>query len=209
MNNFDPRALMWNERYSENGFAYGDKPNKFFEQNLNTLYPGTILLAAEGEGRNAVYAAKNGWNVEAFDISHVGNFKANQLANKFGVTINYQIGDLISIKYKIAQFDVIALIYAHFQADMKSQYHMIIQEYLKPGGLIIFEAFSKNHLEYVTKNPMVGGPKDLNVLYSIEEIQNDFVDYHVKILNEEVIELNEGKYHIGLGSVIRFVAQKI
>ena len=79
---------FWNERYYENGYAYGEEANIFFKEELLKLKPGNILLPAEGEGRNAVFAAKQGWEVEAFDISDVGKEKAIQLARKNGVNIS-------------------------------------------------------------------------------------------------------------------------
>lgn len=66
----------------------------------------------------------------------------------------------------------------------------------------------KNHLRYRDKNPNVGGPKDLDSLFSIEKIKNDFKDYEVLVLEEREVELNEGKYHVGTGSVVRFLGRK-
>lgn len=58
---------FWNNRYKEKEFAYGIAPNQFFKESINKLkIKGTILLPAEGEGRNAVYAAKKGLKVTAF-----------------------------------------------------------------------------------------------------------------------------------------------
>ena len=68
--------------------------------------------------------------------------------------------------------------------------------------------FSKNHLTYRRKNEKVGGPKDLGSLFSIEEIKADFDNYHFRELAEVEIELNEGVFHNGVGSVVRFVAEK-
>jgi hypothetical protein len=79
---------------------------------------------------------------------------------------------------------------------------------LKTGAVVIFEAFSKKHLEYKHANPAVGGPDDIAALFSIEEIQNDFVDFEVIMLREEEVSLTEGLYHIGTGSVIRFIGRK-
>ena len=86
--------------------------------------------------------------------------------------------------------------------------HRSLDTYLRSGGVVIFEAFSKKHLDYVTKNERVGGPKDLAQLFSIEEVQADFANYDFTELAETEIELNEGIYHNGTGSVIRFVARK-
>lgn len=198
----------WNERYSKAEFAYGEAPNNYLKAQLEKLPVGTILFPAEGEGRNAVFAAKLGWTVSAFDISLAGQKKAFQLAEKNKVSIDYQVGGLQAVHFKTEQFDAIALIYAHFPADIKSLYHQTLDMYLKMGGIVIFEAFSKKHLEYNAKNEKVGGPKDLAQLFSIEEIQADFANYDIIELEEKEIELQEGLFHNGVGSVIRFVGQK-
>lgn len=198
----------WDERYSNKEFAYGEEPNKYLKKQLDKLKIGTILFPAEGEGRNAVYAAKLGWNVCAFDISTEGQKKALQFAESNNVKIDYQVGELEIMNYQTEQFDVIALIYAHFPAAVKAYYHKTFDKYLRKGGVIIFEAFSKNHLDYVQKNEKVGGPKDIDSLFSIAEIQSDFPDYDFEELIETEIELNEGLFHNGKGSVIRFVGRK-
>jgi 2-polyprenyl-3-methyl-5-hydroxy-6-metoxy-1,4-benzoquinol methylase len=198
----------WNERYSNEAYAYGQNPNDFLKQELLKISPAKILFPAEGEGRNAIYAASLGWDVSAFDIAEEGRKKAMKLAGDRGVTINYQVGELSTLNYTAAQFDAIALIYAHFPAAIKSDLHKALSKLLKPGGIIIFEAFSKSHIEYNAKNEKVGGPKELDMLFSLEEIQHDFPDYEVELLEEKEIELQEGVYHNGKGSVIRFVGRK-
>jgi SAM-dependent methyltransferase len=198
----------WNERYSKNEFAYGEAPNNYLKEQLEKLNVGAILFPAEGEGRNAVFAATFGWKVSAFDISIEGKRKAVQLAAANNVSIDYQVGELQTLNYHNEQFDAIALIYAHFPAAIKSSYHKALDKYLKKGGIIIFEAFSKKHIDYISKNENVGGPKDIASLFSIDEIRSDFANYDFKELAETEIELNEGLYHNGQGSVIRFVGQK-
>lgn len=198
----------WDERYSKEYFAYGEQPNNFLKEQLEKLAPGTILFPAEGEGRNAVYAARLGWKVSAFDISIEGRNKALQLAEANKVTIDYQVGELHTLNYRPGQFDAIALIYAHFPANIKSLYHKTLDQYLRKGGWVIFEAFSKTHLDYLARNEKVGGPKDLEMLFSIEELTSDFNNYEIIQLAEQEIELNEGLFHNGQGSVIRFVGRK-
>lgn len=199
----------WDERYDSEQFAYGTDPNHYLKEQLNKLSPGHILFPAEGEGRNAVFAATKGWNVSAFDISANGQKKAFQLAEQNHVNIDYQVGELSTLNYQKEQFDVIALIYAHFPASVKSSIHQMLNQYLHKGGFIIFEAFSKNHLEYIAKDEKVGGPKDIESLFSIDEIKADFPDYNIVELTETEIDLNEGLFHNGTGSVIRFVGQKM
>ncbi|MCU0354067.1 MAG: class I SAM-dependent methyltransferase [Cytophagales bacterium] len=199
---------FWNDRYGQTAFAYGTEPNLFLATQLSKLKPGRILFPAEGEGRNAVFAAKTGWQVAAFDQSESGKQKAERLAQENGVSIDYRAGEFQSIAYPSEEFDVIALIYAHFPADVKSQYHRQLSKYLKKGGIVIFEAFGKQHLPYVTQNPKVGGPRDIDMLFSTAELQADFSDYEIRELAETEIMLEEGIFHNGLGSVVRFVGRK-
>lgn len=198
----------WDDRYREEEFAYGEEPNNYLKEQLSKLTPGSIFFPAEGEGRNAVFAAKLGWNVSAFDISVEGKNKAVTLAKKNDVAISYKVGELETLDLGNEQFDAIALIYAHFPATIKSRYHQTFDRLLKKNGTIIFEAFSKKHIDYVTANEKVGGPKDIESLFSIEEIGSDFPNYEFSELIEKEIELSEGLYHNGVGSVIRFVGRK-
>jgi 2-polyprenyl-3-methyl-5-hydroxy-6-metoxy-1,4-benzoquinol methylase len=204
----DNWTSRWNERYSQEEFAYGEEPNNYLKEQLVKLPVGSILFPAEGEGRNAVFAAKLGWKVSAFDISQEGKNKAIKLAEKNNVSLDYQVGELEKLNFEAEQFDAIALIYAHFPANIKSIYHQKFDALLKKNGTIIFESFSKKHLAYVTANEKVGGPKDIDSLFSIEEIKADFPNYTFVELAEQDIELNEGLYHNGIGSVIRFVGRK-
>ncbi|PKH68527.1 SAM-dependent methyltransferase [Flavobacterium sp. ALD4] len=199
---------MWDDRYGKTEFAYGEQPSNFLKEQLIKIPVGTILFPAEGEGRNAVYAATLDWTVDAFDQSIEGEKKALKLAEKHHVSINYMAGEFQSLTYTENQFDALALIYAHFPADKKSNYHKILTTYLRPGGIVIFEAFSKRHLDYNRINEKVGGPKDLETLFSIEEIKSDFENFEIIELEEKEIQLNEGLFHNGLGMVIRFVGRK-
>ena len=199
---------FWDERYKKNEFAYGEKPNNFLKEQLEKLKVGKILFPAEGEGRNSVFAATLGWTVSAFDISVEGRNKALRLAESNNVTIDYQVGDLKTLNFSNDQFDAIALIYAHFPANIKSQFHKTFDKFLKKGGIVIFEAFSKKHIDYNSVNEKVGGPKDVDMLFSTSEIKSDFDNYEIIELEEKEIELNEGLFHNGKGSVIRFVGLK-
>lgn len=204
----DPWTERWNERYRSEEFAYGIQPNNYLKEQLQKLSTGKILFPAEGEGRNAVYAAKCGWDVSAFDISSEGKNKALRLANENMVQIDYRVGELDALNYSAGQFDAIALIYAHFPAEIKSGIHKMLDKLLRKGGVVIFEAFSKRHIEYIARNEKVGGPKDIAVLFSVDEIRSDFSNYEVIELEEREIELKEGVFHNGIGSVIRFVGRK-
>lgn len=200
---------MWNERYSKEGFAYGKEPNLFFKEQLEILPNNLkILFPAEGEGRNVVYAALKGHQAFAFDISVEGKNKAEQLAKQENVEINYQVGQIDNIELENQSFDVIVLVFAHFPPPVKANIYNKLIKLLKPNGKIILEGFSKSHIEYSNKNPKVGGPKKIEMLFSKEEIEKDFKDLKTLYLEEVEIELKEGKYHNGLSSVIRYIGQK-
>lgn len=204
----EPWTERWNERYSKEEFAYGKQPNNYLKEQLEKMDAGKILFPAEGEGRNAVFAAGLGWTVSAFDISTEGKKKAMLLAAANKVTIDYRVGELPALDYKNEEFDAIALIYAHFPAAVKSVYHKTLDNYLRKGGILIFEAFSKKHMDYLARNEKIGGPKDSGMLFSTDEIKSDFANYEIIELTEKEIELNEGLFHNGTGSVIRFVGRK-
>lgn len=199
----------WDERYKELEFAYGKDPNVFFKEWLPKFAPGSILMPADGEGRNGVFAARTGWKVTSFDLSIEGQSKALQLARENDVELEYVVADLDHLGFERGSFDAIGLVYAHFSAEKKSIFHRKLNDYLRPGGIVILEAFSKRHLHFIELDPKVGGPRDIDMLYSIEEITADFSNYEMLMLAEEEILLNEGKYHIGRGTVIRFVGRKI
>jgi len=204
----EPWIERWNDRYSKDEFAYGQQPNNYLKEQLEKLDAGTILFPAEGEGRNAVFAAKLGWTVSAFDISIEGKNKALRLAEMNKVTIDYQVGELQTLNYTSGQFDAIALIYAHFPADIKSLYHKTLDKYLRKNGVIIFEAFSKRHIDYLARDERVGGPKEIAMLFSMDELKAYFMNYEIIELVDKEIELSEGLFHNGRGSVIRFVGRK-
>jgi SAM-dependent methyltransferase len=194
---------FWNERYSSEAYVYGTEPNSFFSEKIATLKPGKILLPAEGEGRNAVFAAKLGWQVTAFDSSIEGQKKAFQLAEKQNVTIQYSIDSYESFNFADEYFDCISLIYAHMPADKRNAFHRKLITFLKPGGHLILEGFSKNQLQYNS-----GGPKDYGMLFSLEELKLDFNVFSVLKLEEKEIVLKEGAFHDGKASVIRLFATR-
>jgi SAM-dependent methyltransferase len=199
----------WDERYKAQEFAYGKEPNVFFSEWLRKFEPGSILMPADGEGRNGIFAAGLGWKVTSFDLSVEGQSKALRLAKENRVTLEYIVGDLEQLAFQRETFDAIGLVYAHFAGEKKSVFHKKLSAYLRPGGIIILEAFGKRHVHFNRLDPKVGGPTDIDMLHSKEEIMADFENYEVLVLEEKEILLNEGKYHIGTGAVIRFVGRKL
>ncbi|SHO62705.1 class I SAM-dependent methyltransferase [Algoriphagus zhangzhouensis] len=199
---------FWNQRYGAKEYAYGVEPNQFLKEELERIKPGKALFPAEGEGRNAVFAAKLGWEVFAFDISESGKLKAEKLAGLEGVSLDYQVGTLEEMNYEKESFDLIVLIFAHFPKPIRSLIHAGLLELLKPGGLVILECFSKAHLAFSTANPKAGGPKEISMLFSREELMEDFASLQEISLDEIEVFLSEGEFHQGQSSVIRMIGQK-
>lgn len=199
---------FWDERYANEEFVYGKLPNKYFKEKIDELSVGKALFAAEGEGRNAVYAASLGWEVTAFDQSLSAKKKAILLAENNQVTIDYLVSDLYNFNYTSASFDVLVLIFAHFPEEKRRIYHRQLTQTIKNGGYIILEAFSKNHMQNQKENPKVGGPKNIDMLYDLDEIKEDFQNFEFLEAYETETELNEGEHHKGKGSVIRILAKK-
>lgn len=200
---------FWDARFKDENYAYGTAPNNFFKEVLDSYsLKGNILLPAEGEGRNAIYAAEKGLEVYAFDISVEGKNKAEKLAQNHKVKINYEVGDFPNLELNKLSFDTAALIYAHFPPNILSTYHKRIGELIKPNGMVILEGFSKNNLPLREANPKIGGPPNIEMLFSVEEIKNDFSNFEIIKLEEQKIELNEGMFHIGAGKVVRFIGRK-
>jgi cyclopropane fatty-acyl-phospholipid synthase-like methyltransferase len=199
---------FWNQRYGAEEYAYGEEPNAYFKEQLLKLKPGKILLPADGECRNGVFAARQGWEVHAFDLSEEARNKAMRLAQKHGVEVAFDVADLAHLELEAESFDVIALIFAHFPSDKKHDFHKKIVSWLKPGGTLIFEAFHKDHIRLSEENPKVGGPKNPDMLFDKAEVEQIFSNFEFSELNETLSELEEGQFHVGKSSLVRFTGIK-
>ena len=194
---------MWNERFAKPEFAYGKEPNKFFKQEIEKLPPGKLLLLGEGEGRNGVFAALLGWQVDAVDWSEAGKEKADKFAEEKKVKINYAVKDLSNYTPEENNYDAVGLIFLHLDSELREAVHQKAAASLKSGGVIILESYSKDQI----KNNS-GGPKNPNLLYSLEEIFSDFADLDIISFSKEKTDLNESKIHTGEADVIRYVGKR-
>lgn len=195
---------FWDNIYQANEYVYGKEPNEFFKEFIDKTIPGKILLPADGEGRNSVYAALKGWKVYAFDFSRSAVKKALELASSKNAEVNFYIEDLKNLDSYKDSYDLIALIFIHLAPDLRKLVHRNVTRLLKTGGTIILEAFSKKQIYNDTE-----GPKNLELLYSKEEIKKDFNLLEIEYLDNVVRNLNEGYFHKGKSNIIRMVAHKI
>ena len=194
---------FWDARYGDSEYAYGTQPNVYFKSFIDSNSPGSILLPGEGEGRNAVYAALKGWEVFAVDQSETGMDKAKKLAEINHVNINYEVQELSSFEQEIDSYDAIALIFLHLPPQIREQIHHKLIRLLKPGGMLLIEAFSKAQFGRQT-----GGPPVIEMLYDEEILRNDLRDLSILELHETLEVYDEGPYHQGEAAVIRTIAKK-
>lgn len=195
--------LSWDQRYDSEAYVYGTEPNDWFVEKLKIIKPGKLLLPAEGEGRNAVWAASQEWEVTAFDQSTVGKNKAIRLAASKNVVIDYMIQDIRSYRGKENLFDAVGLIFVQLPPEYRIKFHAELIKSLKPGGCMIVEAFSKAQLHNNS-----GGPKNEELLYDPDELRSDFDSLKILEFHSVKVHLQEGKLHHGIADVIRLFARK-
>jgi len=194
---------QWDERYSSAEYVYGTEPNAFLKEQVSQLKPALILFPGEGEGRNSVWAASMGWQSFAFDQSAEGRKKAMKLAESKGVSIDYRIDGLETAEYPEGSFDVLALIFIHTDPLKRQKIHRRLVTFLKPGGILIIEGFSKEQMAFSS-----GGPRDPGMLFSVDDLREDFGSMEIVQLEKLQTYHDEGDFHRGESSVVRLVARK-
>jgi hypothetical protein len=194
---------FWNQRYLAREYAYGTEPNELFRTFLDGRPPGRILFPAEGEGRNAVYAAEKGWNVHAFDMSEAGKTKAMQLAASRGVQIQYEINSFQGYSGKKEAFDCIVLAFTHLPPEIRPECFGKLIPMLREGGVLYLVGFSVSQIGKPS-----GGPTDPAMLFTEEQLRNDFAGLSDIVVREVDTHLDEGPYHQGPASLIEMMGCK-
>ena len=194
---------FWNQKFSRDGYLYGKKPNAFIEACAsNFKKTHRFLCLGEGEGRNAIYFAKRGFEVAAIDASDIGLKKLEEFAKEEGVDVKTRCVDLNEWIPKKKYGSIIAT-YLHMYKEDREALFEKIDSCLKEKGFFIGEFFSVNQLNYES-----GGPKDINLLYTTEDFNNSFPNCTKHKVEEVEVELDEGNGHQGKASVIRVIIQK-
>lgn len=195
---------FWNDRYGAEGFAYGTRPNAFLARNAGLIPPGgRVLLPADGEGRNAVFLAKQGFTAVSFDFSEVAVEKAKRLAAREGVAVEATVADAFAYDYTVGSFDAVVLIFVHQDETLRKHIHASCIAALKPGGLILLQAFRPENLGRGT-----GGPREPDRVYTEEILRGDFAACEILHLASGEEELDEGPFHRGRAAVIDLIARK-
>ena len=193
----------WDERYSVDEYVYGKEPNLFLKQNYKVIPKGNVLCVADGEGRNGVLLAKQGYSVTSIDFSPKAIGKIDKLAQKNSVSIKTVCADLLNYDFGNNKFDGIVSIYSHFNANDTNRLHTKYFNALKLNGIFLLEAFAKEQLPLDT-----GGPKNIELLYNTEDIQNSFPYGKIELLKKDVVYIHEGDLHDGKAVVVRAIIRK-
>jgi cyclopropane fatty-acyl-phospholipid synthase-like methyltransferase len=205
MGRFPESATTWDERYSGQDFLFGTAPNAWLARQAALLKPGQRALAiADGEGRNGVWLARQGLQVDAFDLSAVGMAKATALAQQHGVQLNVRVCDCDAWDWQPEAYDCVVAIFIQF-ADpvLRARLFERMVATLKPGGLLILQGYTLKQLDYKT-----GGPGEPAHLYTPELIREAFAGLDILDLQDYEDELHEGSRHIGRSALLGLVARK-
>nr|WP_215145982.1 class I SAM-dependent methyltransferase [Exiguobacterium qingdaonense] len=195
----------WDERFSSEGYVYGTEPNEFLREWVTShqIEGKRVLAIAEGEGRNAVWLAKLGFEVEMWDASKVGLEKAKRLAASRNVSLQMKQIDLNEACWQKEAYVMVICIFGHFPPHVREKVFAGIQKTLRPGGVFLTEVYSTNQLAYGT-----GGPNDASLLYTegmFHQLNDNFAPL---VLNEKIVWREEGTLHQGESALIQYVGQK-
>jgi 2-polyprenyl-3-methyl-5-hydroxy-6-metoxy-1,4-benzoquinol methylase len=194
---------MWDGRYSSEDYVYGTAPNDFLVSVADQIPKGRVLSLAEGEGRNAVYLAGLGHKVLAVDSSAVGLSKAQRLAKERNVDIETWVADLADFAIAAEGWDAIVSIFCHLPSGIRSSVHHKVVAGLRPGGVLVLEAYTPTQLKFKT-----GGPPTADMMMTLDSLRTELAGLrfiHARELERDVIE---GKLHTGRGAVVQVVAVK-
>lgn len=190
---------MWDERFAQPDAVYGLGPNAFLREQAALWKRGArVLVPGDGYGRNGVWLAHQGFRVHTVDLSPVGVERARAAAQAAGLPMKIECADLAAWKWPAGEFDAVASIFLHLAPELRQEAHASMLGALKPGGILILEAFTPSQLQYTS-----GGPKQVDLLYTAEILRRDFAGAEVLTLAESVVDLEEGAMHSGPGAVVR------
>lgn len=195
----------WNRRFDTPEYIFGTEPNEYLVTKASLLKPGRrALLVADGEGRNSVWCARLGLNVDAFDLSPVAIEKARRLAESQGVRVNYFVAGIDDWDWLPDAYDVVVAIFLQFATPrMRKRLFANFIRTLKPGGMLILQGYTPKQLEFRT-----GGPPILEHLYTEEILRSAFSSMEILECRLYEAEIREGSHHVGMSALAGMVAQK-
>lgn len=176
-------AAGWDARYAEKELVWSAGPNRFVEAEVAGLPPGRALDLAGGEGRNAIWLASGGWDVELVEFSNVALDKAAQLAEHAGVHLTLTAADLTDEPApSLAPADLVLVVYLQLPPDEARRAHRLAASLVAPGGTLLVVAHAKRNLV-----DGVGGPPDVEVLRDVSEVRDDLAGTGLTITRAEEV----------------------
>jgi len=194
---------IWNHRYAVEHYVYGTEPNDFLNANIAGLPKGRALCLGDGEGRNSVWLAGQGYDVTAVDISSVGLEKGRKLAKERGVVVSFVEADLAELEIGADAWDLIVSIFVPASVALRKSLHTRSIKALRPGGVFLIETYHPNQAGRDT-----GGGPDASTMATKEDLREDFAGFEVQHLAELERDVLEGTFHTGLGSVVQAIIRK-
>lgn len=204
MSTFNNPQQTWNQRFAAEHYVFGETPNAYLQSQAAQLSPGTALAVADGEGRNGVWLAEQGLQVDAFDFSENAIRKAQALAQARKVKVNFVCSDWQCYDWRSAHYDNMVGIFFQFATpEERSALFARMLGSLKPGGTLIIQGYTPRQLDFNT-----GGPGKLAHLYD-EALMLDFFG-HLDILDLRTYEaeITEGTGHHGMSGLLGLTARK-
>jgi SAM-dependent methyltransferase len=195
----------WEARFAGAEYLFGTEPNVFLKSYADLFRPGqSILAVADGEGRNGVWLAQQGFDVLSVDFSSRALTKAKALAAARGATLRFEHADLSMWKWPVAEFDAAAAIFIQFATPaLRERIFAGMRGAVKPGGLVLIEGYRPEQIGYKT-----GGPSQIEHLYTSDMLRQAFGDWQILELREHDSIIKEGDHHVGMSALIDLVARK-
>jgi SAM-dependent methyltransferase len=194
----------WDERYALEGWAFGTDPNDFLRQEAHRIPPGRVLCLGEGEGRNAVFLAEQGYEVVGVDRSQVGMDKAQGLAHARGVFIETVVSSIEDFDLTEGEWQGIISIFFHLPPELRTKVNKAVVRGLAPGGILILESFTPQQLSLGT-----GGPPHADRLVSLATLEEEFEGLKFLVAQETEREIHEGRMHSGRSAVAQVVGVRV
>jgi SAM-dependent methyltransferase len=198
---------MFDAMYDRPDYRYGKRPNAFLAEVLPGLVAkgARVLCVGDGEGRNGVWCATQGFEVTSMEPSGIGVDKIRALARERGVKLEVIRDRMPSARVAEASFDAVALIYVHAPGKARRALHGACAAALRPGGVVVLEAFTPAQR---ANDRSSGGPPDAALMFKAADLRADFTELEIERLEEVEVKLDEGEGHCGLADVVRLIARK-
>ena len=172
-------AAAWDERYRSTELVWSAGPNATVEAACAELPPGRALDLAAGEGRNAIWLAERGFEVEAVEFSSVAIDKGRELARHRGVEVTWTHADLTG-PVELAPADLVLLAYLQLPRAALTSIHPWAARLVAPGGTFLLVAHARRNLD-----EGVGGPQDPDVLLTVDQVRGDLAGTGLEITRAE------------------------